>query len=541
MGLLVIPRPPPPPPTQLVGLFHCRPLISQLRRLPFLSTPTQTTHLSTSQPLATADNMFGAGASMMGQQVAFPATTQRSREYTPDNLRAWSVTPQQPPLPEREAVRAIHVYDFDNTLFLTPQPNGKIWHAPTLSNLQSPTWLANGGWWHDSRILAATGAGLEVEEKRAWEGWWNEHIVQLVQLSMQQKDALTVLLTGRSVTGFAPLIMRILKSKGLAFDMVVLKPEVMPNGAEPENTLAFKTMFLEELLNTYLEVQDLRIYEDRIKHVRSFEEFCSNYIQATYNRRAHLKVEVIQVAEVARCLDPTVELTQIQTMVQEHNTVQRLTHGHRFSPLRIKKTVFYTGYLLNSATSAHVLNALEIPAMLAKDNDVKLLANNVMITPRPASKSVLAKTGPLGRKVEFEVVGVAHWENKVWAALVKPVDESVRIYTGMSPARHPSSSGTTLTILDNPEPIVVLAVRRGAKPIDAGRIDKSHWKPPARPVRFSTVVGERLLLRIEEDNNEGEWESLFPRRRTSAITTETPPSSAGLVRAIPSWGGGGRW
>jgi hypothetical protein len=271
-----------------------------------------------------------------------------------------------------------------------------------------------------------------------------------------------------------------------------------------------------------------------------------------------LKTDVIQVAEVARSLDPIVELTQIQTMVHEHNTALRTAHGHGFSPLQIKKTVFYTGYLLNSSTSAAVLNALEVPAMVAQENDVKLLANNVMITPRPASKSVLAKTGPLGRNVEFEVVGVAHWEHRVWAALVKPVDESIRIYTGTYPVLPPSWGvfrGSILTRTDNPEPMVVLAVRRGAKPIDAGRIDKKHWKPPVKPVRFSTVVGERLLLRIEEDNNEGEWESLFPRRKSSgnilAVNTastsnsaithhETPPGSAGPM-AIPSWGSGGRW
>jgi len=33
------------------------------------------------------------------------------------------------------------------------------------------------GWWHDSRILAATGLGMEAEEQRAWEGHWNEAIV----------------------------------------------------------------------------------------------------------------------------------------------------------------------------------------------------------------------------------------------------------------------------------------------------------------------------------------------------------------------------
>jgi len=189
---------------------------------------------------------------MMLSQAASPS----SRKLTPEHMQQ---LPVDQPLPEREAVRAIHVYDFDNTLFCTPLPNHKIWHSHTLGNLQSPTWLTSGGWWRDPRILAATGEGLEVEEKRAWHGWWNEDIVQLVQLSMRQKDALTVLLTGRSVTGFADLVQRIVKSRGLVFDMVVLKPEAMTTGQQSQNTLAFKTVFLAELLDTYSETQELRL------------------------------------------------------------------------------------------------------------------------------------------------------------------------------------------------------------------------------------------------------------------------------------------
>jgi hypothetical protein len=46
---------------------------------------------------------------------------------------------------------------------------------------------------------------------------------------MDQKDALTVLLTGRSEQGFAELIKKMVASKNLEFDIVSLKPEVGPN------------------------------------------------------------------------------------------------------------------------------------------------------------------------------------------------------------------------------------------------------------------------------------------------------------------------
>lgn len=175
----------------------------------------------------------------------------------PSSLLHFSI-PATAPLPEREAIRAIHVYDFDNTLFQTPLPNPKIWHGPTLQNLQSQTWLANGGWWHDPRILASTGEGLEVEEARGWEGWWNENLLELVKLSMRQTDALCVLLTGRSMKGFAELVQRMAASRGLRFHLVVLKPEML--GVERvKNTIGFKCQFLEELLNTYSLAEEIKL------------------------------------------------------------------------------------------------------------------------------------------------------------------------------------------------------------------------------------------------------------------------------------------
>lgn len=114
------------------------------------------------------------------------------------------------------------------------------------------------GWWHDSRFLAATGKGLETEEGRAWEGWWNEKIVSLVELSAKQKDALTILLTGRSVRGYSNLIKRMVTSKNLDFDIITLKPETGPNAEHLRSTIFFKCMFLEDVLNTYNDVEEVR-------------------------------------------------------------------------------------------------------------------------------------------------------------------------------------------------------------------------------------------------------------------------------------------
>lgn len=80
---------------------------------------------------------------------------------------------------------------------------------------------------------------------------------------MKQEDALNVLLTGRSEIGFAKLIQRIIASKKLEFDMVCLKPEVGPANQRFSSTMSFKQAFLSDLIYTYREAQEIRIYEDR--------------------------------------------------------------------------------------------------------------------------------------------------------------------------------------------------------------------------------------------------------------------------------------
>ena len=60
---------------------------------------------------------------------------------------------------------------------MSPLPNPKLWNQHTVGRLQTQDCFGSGGWWHDERILAATGEGVEKEEPKAWKGWWNEQVV----------------------------------------------------------------------------------------------------------------------------------------------------------------------------------------------------------------------------------------------------------------------------------------------------------------------------------------------------------------------------
>ncbi|KAL5594320.1 hypothetical protein BROUX41_001262 [Berkeleyomyces rouxiae] len=420
----------------------------------------------------------------------------KNRTFSVTALSRWSILDRT--LPNPDTIKAIHVYDFDNTLFRTPLPNLQIWGGPTVGSLCSNEFLSNGGWWHDSSILAATGQGADKEEARAWEGWWNEKIVELVQLSMQQTDALTVLLTGRSESAFASLVKRMVASKGLEFDLAGLKPRVSPTNETFPSTMRFKQMFLETLMFTYPGATELNIYEDRPKHVREFRDFFADFNHrmesfqegsssglATSQKRQPIKAEVIQVGDAAVSLDPVVEVAEVQRMVNAHNkAVADGTHtGER---LRIKRTVFFTSYGIDT-NDATRLNKLANLQSQPGSSDIKFHGTNILICARPCPASVLNKIGGMGAKMTWRVVAVGHLNNSVWAAQVEPVPANATYHS------------------DSPIPMVVLAVRKGIRPSDATRI--TNWTPIDEQDQFSfeTRVVEKMNLRLEAEE-EGEYD-----------------------------------
>ena len=89
--------------------------------------------------------------------------------------------------------------------------------------------------------------------------------VELVKLSSEQEDTLTVLLTGRGEHNFANLIKRIVTAKNLSFDMMCLKPQTGPANQRFRNTMHYKQSVLQDLVHTYKEATEIRIYEDRPK------------------------------------------------------------------------------------------------------------------------------------------------------------------------------------------------------------------------------------------------------------------------------------
>ena len=231
--------------------------------------------------------------------------------------------------------------------------------------------------------------------------------------------------------------------------------------------------------------------------VKGFRDFLEHYngdLLSSHASRSRkpITADVVQVADVNTTLDPITETTEVQRMINSHNVSIQTRKFNNPIPqgrLQIKRTVFYTGYLISPSDTANLLTLIP-PALL--DFDLKFLANNILITPRPAQQSTLEKVGGLGAKQIWKVTGTAMLESKVWAARVTPIPPSATYYT------------------DSPVPLIVLALRKNAKPIDATRIQNWQPVPGDKQFVFETVVGEKVQLRIEKEiSGEMEFLSLF--------------------------------
>ncbi|KAF2400122.1 hypothetical protein EJ06DRAFT_511388 [Trichodelitschia bisporula] len=401
-------------------------------------------------------------------------------------LQRWSCI--DTPLPEVSQIEEIHIYDFDNTLFHTPTPNRKLWHSSALGKLMGESIFANGGWWHDPSVLASTGEGIEKEEPRAWAGFWNETLVELVQLSRQQGHVLTVLLTGRGEQRFADLIKRMVRSKGLKFDMICLK---RADGSAPyPTTMAYKKSLIKEIMLTYHHAREIRIYEDRQNHVREFQEFLSKFNTNPLGRLIDGKV--IPVRDQASTLDNVTEVCEVQRMVNAHNVAYLAgSLGSGAFPYQLKAAVDRTCYALQRADTD------KFRPFVPSAAGIDFAADEMFICMGVAPSHILSTSGKLGTAVRFRVDAVGNLETRIWAARVIPLKGQGR----------PRNM------------ILATATGSGATFRDINQI--TNWRP-VHGIEFDATVTEKQLIVIEQEYPPGQG---APEPQPEMINVDSPARS----------------
>jgi len=112
------------------------------------------------------------------------------------------------------------------------------------------------------------------------------------------------------------------------------------------------------------------------------------------------------------------------------------------------------------------------------------MGNSILIAPGAAYPQDLQRAGGMGNKVRWRVVALGKVQQpdvEVWAAKIAPVDSQARSWTKNTP------------------PSVVLALNKRAKPMDVRLIRDWNQLPQEKQFEFETVVGEKVILSIEEE------------------------------------------
>lgn len=141
-------------------------------------------------------------------------------------------------------IRELHLYDFDGTLFRSPD---------------IPSWWTSGyDWWMKEDSL-----GRPCVPDNPDGSWWVANTVDAARKSIANPDVMAIVCTGRSQKTFARWrVPELLHLKGLRFDLVAMNP----GGDTP----AFKKRVIDKLLDRFPDIQVVHIWEDRAEHLTQY-------------------------------------------------------------------------------------------------------------------------------------------------------------------------------------------------------------------------------------------------------------------------------
>ncbi|AVK76646.1 hypothetical protein pneo_cds_1039 [Pandoravirus neocaledonia] len=162
--------------------------------------------------------------------------------------------------PTKDPVDQLNIFDFDGTLFRSPEPNADKWTRASIATIKNGPKAKGLGWFQDVTTLCPP----YVPEIPGGE-WWNAPLLCRVRESMADPRSVTVLLTGRSES-YRQRINAIVGSAALVFDAVGLKP---PSGP---STIDYKTQFIADLIAKHAP-RKVNMWDDRVEQIKGFVAF----------------------------------------------------------------------------------------------------------------------------------------------------------------------------------------------------------------------------------------------------------------------------
>lgn len=381
--------------------------------------------------------------------------------------------------PKVDKIRKLHVYDFDNTIFKSPSPNPSLYNDSTVGILCNAEMLHNGGWWAFPLTLRNVGDGWDVESQRAWKSFWNEDIVELMKLSAEDDETLTIVMTGRRKNLFTNIINDILKSRSLKFHALVLKQ------GNFDSTFKFKTQVLTDILNHYHNIQEVTVYDDRKSELNGFQTFLNEYNEAM---RPDLVYSLVPVFTPVKYLDPKTERELVEEYVDQHNKlVENGDTSVRLQQISLKKSFFYDAYVVDCHSKADVIEFLikKYPDYFTEEYlQVSKFQNDFIAISKTKLPKVIEKRLAGDKKKFYWRITHFGFSDESCAVRAEPVDNE-NISTLFSPPLLPvSSKGKSATT-----------------PIDAFQ-QIENWIPVDDGLTITTYFGQVISFKIASETAE---------------------------------------
>jgi hypothetical protein len=140
----------------------------------------------------------------------------------------------------------LHVFDFDGTLFKSPE---------------KPSWWPHRSWWSNAESLLPP---CVPEEPSA--SWWVSDVVSQAKKSIRSDEAYTLMLTARVQDAFDDRITDLLHQKDLLFDELRFKH------AAHENTPKYKARHIRSVADKFPELTEIHIWDDSPNNLETVQQ-----------------------------------------------------------------------------------------------------------------------------------------------------------------------------------------------------------------------------------------------------------------------------
>jgi len=144
----------------------------------------------------------------------------------------------------------IHIYDFDMTLFRSPEP---------------PNWWSKRvlGQWHADEVSL----GIPFVDITPPSSYWVSEVLAHAKESIRDPNTWAIVLTGRPDYGHLRYrVAELLGQKGLRFDQVILKRPI------EAKTSHFKRLVTDRLLQKYPLVKKIQVWEDNTENIDALRD-----------------------------------------------------------------------------------------------------------------------------------------------------------------------------------------------------------------------------------------------------------------------------